>query len=104
MKRWLQIDRRLWGLVALVFASGIVVAEYVIDGDPKWTGLIEDRGAGWGYQLLKNSVHLLGKVAAGVAGAWVIHALLLRCGIRLSLRTDPQAPDYDDKPSIGPAA
>jgi hypothetical protein len=52
----------------------------------------------WGYCLLKHTVHLLGKAAAGVAGAWLVHALLLRCGVRMSLRPAPaQAADYDDR-------
>jgi hypothetical protein len=100
----------LWGLLAVVFGSAVVVAEYVIDGDPKWTTpLGEVRRLGWrglddwGYYLLKHTVHLLGKVAVGVAGAWLVHALLLRCGICISLRpAAAQAADYDDKPSGRP--
>jgi hypothetical protein len=105
MRRWYRTDRRLWGVLALAFASGVLVAEYLIDGQRwKWPikALLLDttRSADyWGYVLPRLIAQLIGKLVAGVAAAWIVHALLLRCGIRFPGRIDPAQADYDDRPA-----
>jgi len=54
-------------------------------------------------RIVSDSLMLAG--ACGVVG-WIIHALAVMCGVRLSKRPDPeQASDYrDDPPATPPTA
>jgi hypothetical protein len=83
-------DFCLWGLISGCLFSPIAVVWMVSEGVGRIDRFIED-------------VAILG-VACGAAG-WLLHAVAVVCGVRLSGSADPaQAADYDDAPPSPPTA
>ena len=85
MRRY-QTDYRLWGLISGCLFAPVVFVWLVFEGIKATLRLV--------------FLDVLAVVIAFAVAGWVLQAVAVVCGVRLSGRTDPpDAPDYDDKPS-----
>lgn len=88
MKKY-STDFRLWGLIFGGFFVALVGGILIVDGLPSV-----------GMPLARFLVDVCSASVACAVIAWVIQAIAVVCGLRLTLRTlDQQLLDYDDTPN-----
>src|SRR5262245_9894353 len=95
-----RTDYWLWGLLSVGMRVAFVAVDYWV-GDHIFGGrlarLLPDRPAG---TLTIDVCNALCMVVPAAAVGWLVQALAVLCGVRLTDRAaPPQTTDYDDPPA-----
>jgi hypothetical protein len=107
--RWYRTDVPLWGLLTLALTGVYLCADSLIADPERGRADRFANGVGNGFPHFREAplrypdLILSPLILAGAVG-WVIQAVLIRCGLGVSHRSDPARADYDDASPAPPSA